>query len=97
MSGIRQPDAGKIFGVLRHIIFGYAGSEDAFNIFLRYVVGDLVIKRDDSDAYSAVNNLEYFCSAVKKLNSIRMNQSMALSILVAREFPGLSLDSISQP
>ena len=32
--------------MLRNIIFGYAGSEDCYNIFLRYALGDLVILRD---------------------------------------------------
>ena len=39
----------KLFGALSNVIFGYAGSEDMFYVFLRCVIGDLVIIRDDPD------------------------------------------------
>jgi hypothetical protein len=44
----------KLFGALLNVIFGYVGTEDIFHIFLRYVVGDLVILRDDQDKYTPI-------------------------------------------
>ena len=38
-----------LFGVIRNVIFGYAGSEDIYQIFVRNVVGDLVTLRDDQE------------------------------------------------
>ena len=37
----------KLFGALRNVN-NIPGSEDMFHVFLRYIVGDLVILRDDA-------------------------------------------------
>ena len=39
----------KIFGDLGHILTGYAGNVGIFNIFRKYMVGDMVINKDSND------------------------------------------------
>jgi len=36
----------KLHGVIRNVIFGYSGSEDMYDIFVKYVIGELVMLRD---------------------------------------------------
>ena len=77
----------KLFGALRNVIFGYAGSEDMFHVFLRYVVGDLVILRDDPDRYTNNNLFQKLSNTMRKLRCIRNRQNFVLEVMVARQFP----------
>jgi 20S proteasome alpha/beta subunit len=77
----------KLFGALRNVIFGYAGSEDMFRVFLRYIVGDLVILRDDPDRYTNNNLFQKLSNTMHILRKIRNRQDFALEIMVARQFP----------
>ena len=77
----------KLFGALRNVIFGYTGSEDMFHVFLRYIVGDLVILRDDPDRYTNNNLFQKLSNAMHILREIRNRQDFALEIMVARQFP----------
>jgi|ERR671918_1724248 20S proteasome alpha/beta subunit len=77
----------KLFGALRNVIFGYAGSEDMFHVFLRYIVGDLVILRDDPQRYTNNNLVEKLSIAMHMLKKIRNRQDFALEIMIARQFP----------
>lgn len=63
----------------------YAGNEDMYNIFVKYVVGDVVMLRDDQDRYTKDNMISKFgkIMALLKTNS----KSLLLQILVARQFP----------
>jgi hypothetical protein len=58
-------------GVIRNVIFGYAGSEDIYQIFVGYVVGDLVILRDDQERYTYQNMMQKFCMIMNLLRRIR--------------------------
>jgi 20S proteasome alpha/beta subunit len=61
----------KLRGVIRNVIFGYAGSENMYDIFIKYVVGELVMLRDDQEQqYTPVNMLSKFCSIINRLRSI---------------------------
>ena len=77
----------KLFGVLRNVIFGYAGSEDMFYIFLRCVIGDLIILRDAPDNYTHDNLFQKLSNIMHILMKIRKYQDFALQIMVARQFP----------
>lgn len=77
----------KLFGVLRNVIFGYAGSEDMFHVFLRYIVGDLVISRDDPEGYTNNNLFQKLSNTMHILKEIRNRQDFVLEIMVARQFP----------
>jgi 20S proteasome alpha/beta subunit len=37
----------KLFGDLSHITMGYTGAEKIFDIFRKYVVGEVIINRDN--------------------------------------------------
>lgn len=77
----------KLFGALRNVIFGYAGSEDMFHVFLRYIAGDLVILRDDLDRYTNNNLFQKLSNTMHILRKIRNRQDFSLEIMVARQFP----------
>ena len=76
-----------MFGALQNIIFGYAGSEDMFYVFLRCVIGDLMILRDDSDKYTHDNLFQKLSNIMRILMKIRNRHGFALEIIVARQFP----------
>lgn len=79
----------KIYAPIRNVIFGYDGSTDMFDVFHKYVVGDLVILRDDPvSKYKPDNLFEKFCNTINILNRIRANQYFTLDIMVGRIFAG---------
>ena len=47
----------KIFGDLQHVLIGYTGDVQMFDIFRRYTVGDLMIERDAVKRYTLDNLL----------------------------------------
>lgn len=79
----------KVYGVLRNVIFAYEGSEDMFSVFLRYLVGDVVMLRDDQEKYTSDNLLQKLSNIMTVLRNIRdpRSRDFLLSIMVAREFP----------
>jgi 20S proteasome alpha/beta subunit len=78
----------KIRAPIRNVIFGYSGSTDMFEVFHRYVVGDLMILRDDQAKYTQENLLQKFGSIMHILRKIRNNMDFALDVIVGRIFPG---------
>lgn len=58
----------KLFGDLAHLLIGYTGSEEVFDIFRKYVVGDVVINRDTNNRYTPDNSIEKMALLVKKIN-----------------------------
>jgi len=76
----------KLRGVIRNVIFGYSGSENMYDIFVKYVVGELVMLRDDVQHYNSVNMISKFSRIMNLLRGI--NSSFNLKILIARQFPG---------
>ena len=84
----------KLFGVIQNVIFGYAGVETMFDIFSHYVVGDVIMKRDDTDnKYTPANLMEKLSSIMKLLKEARSNQSFDLRVIVARQFPNSNAKS----
>lgn len=56
------------------------------DIFVKCVVGELVMMRDDQvHKYTTINMLSKFCSIIDTLRCL--NSSLLLRILVARQFP----------
>jgi 20S proteasome alpha/beta subunit len=76
----------KLKGVIRNVIFGYAGSEGGYQIFVRYVVGDLVILRDDLEHYTYQNMIQKLCKIMDLIREFRRNPFL-LDVVVARQFP----------
>jgi 20S proteasome alpha/beta subunit len=68
----------KISGVFLNIIFGYTGDVDVNDVFIKYSLGDYIVKRDDPDnAYTASNFIENLSVNITKLSC---NLSIYLSI-----------------
>jgi 20S proteasome alpha/beta subunit len=60
----------KIFGDLNHVLIGYTGDADMFNIFRRYTVGDVMIERDTKKRYELNNLLLKIAKYMTRLTSI---------------------------
>jgi 20S proteasome alpha/beta subunit len=75
----------KLSGVIRNVIFGYAGSVDIYHIFVRYVVGDLVMLRDDPARYTYQNMIPKFGMIMDKIR--KSTNPFLLDVIVARQFP----------
>lgn len=58
----------KLFGDLKHMLMGYTGSEEVFDIFRKYVVGDVIINRGTSNCYTPDNSIEKIAKIVGKIN-----------------------------
>ena len=77
----------KLRGVIRNVIFGYEGQDNLYDIFVKCVVGELVMLRDDvAQRYTTTNMISKFRDIISTLRSI--TYSFRLSIFVARQFPG---------
>jgi hypothetical protein len=77
----------KLRGVIRNVIFGYEGQKEVYDIFVKCVVGEVVMLRDDVvQHYTIENMISKFSNIVCTIRSI--TPSFRLSILVARQFPG---------
>ena len=72
-------------GVILNIIFGYSGEVKMYDLFVRYLVGDVVILRDEQEAYTTQNMIQKLCDI---MNNFKANyQPFLLTVMVARQFP----------
>lgn len=60
----------KIFGDLEHVLIGYIGDVQMFDIFRRYTVGDVMIERDESRRYTLDNLLSRISGSIKLFNGL---------------------------
>jgi 20S proteasome alpha/beta subunit len=60
----------KIFGDIEHVIIGYTGDVQMFDIIRRYTVVDVMIERDDSKRYTLDNLLSKLSNSVDTLNEL---------------------------
>jgi len=85
MTGERITYSEKVSGVIRNVIFAYSGDVGLYDIFVKYVAGELVILRDDSAHYINQNMIEKLSDIMDK---IRENcKPRGLNVLVGRQFP----------
>jgi 20S proteasome alpha/beta subunit len=67
----------KLFGDLAHSIVCYTGSEEAFNFFRKYIIGDVVINRDTSGCYTLENSIVKISAVVgiinRRMGNLRTN------------------------
>ena len=70
----------KIFGDLPHVLIGYTGDVQMFDIFRRYTVGDLMIERDAVKRYTLDNLLSKVSSSIKDFN--RLVESRPFKVLM---------------
>jgi 20S proteasome alpha/beta subunit len=80
-----KDDAGiKIHGDLEHILMGYTGAVKMFDIFRKYVVGDVIITRADEERYKYDNVLDTMSTLLKEFNDSIGRQHSMFEMLVAR-------------
>jgi hypothetical protein len=82
----------KLQGVILNVIFGYSGIVGMYDLFVRYVVGDLVILRDDPDRYTAENMILKFRGIMNKFRELY--RPFNLEIIVGRQFPKLAASDL---
>ena len=73
----------KIRGDLAHILIGYAGRVSMFDIFRKYVVGDVLIRRS-KDPYTPENFITESAHSVKRFNELVYNPDFFFEVLVAK-------------
>ena len=75
----------KLFGDLSHITMGYTGAEKIFDIFRKYVVGEVIINRDNEIKRYTFNYLMSTISQlVKEFNQILYEPTIIFKLLLAR-------------
>jgi 20S proteasome alpha/beta subunit len=79
----------KIFGDLAHILMGYTGDAEMFDIFRKYTVGEVMINRDDNKRYTIENLLSKVSKSIKRFNEIGGKPFMALLVSHERNPPEL--------
>lgn len=60
----------KSFGDIEHVIIGYTGDVQMFDIIRRYTVGDVMIERDDSKRYTLDNLLLKLSNSINTFNEL---------------------------
>ena len=81
----------KIFADLEHILIGYGGGVDTFDIFRKYIVGDIWIWRDNKDnQYTFENFIEKIKDSVLRFNKFVCKTNGYFEILVGKHMGTLS-------
>jgi hypothetical protein len=73
----------KIRGDLAHILIGYAGRASMFDIFRKYIVGDVVIRRS-TDPYTSENFVDESARSVKRFNALLCEEDYLFEVLIAK-------------
>ena len=77
----------KLFGDLSHVIMGYTGIENVFDIFRKCIVGDVIINRDSMDNnYTFTSLIPRMAQLVKEINQnlTQPNAYASFQLLVAK-------------
>ena len=84
MYGGRPKYRRKLFGDLAHSIVCYTGSEEVFDFFRKYIVGDVVINRDTSECYTPENSITKISRIVgvinRRMGNIRIGDDFEILI-----------------
>lgn len=88
ITGGQTKHARKIFGDLAHFLVAYSGTENAFDIFRKYIVGDVIIPDDNNEPYTKkpytyMNIVANSTALVKHFNTVINNPEFSFSMLVA--------------
>ena len=59
----------KIFGDMEHILIGYGGGIGTFDIFRKYIVGDITLLRHDKNGYTFDNFIPKVKESVLRFNN----------------------------
>jgi len=93
----------KIIGDLRHILMGYSGAVNMFDIFRKYVVGDVIITRDNTKRYQYNDVITTSTELIRRFNTSMGKQISAFELLVVKhiqdnsELYHIDVDGNSQP
>jgi len=60
----------KVVGDLAHVLIGYTGDAQMFDIFRRYTAGDLIIERDGAKRYDLDNLLSKVSNSIRMFNKL---------------------------
>jgi len=85
----------KLFADLFTVVIGFTGVSDIFQIFRKYLVGDVMISRDAGDKYTDDNLIPKLSTLVKKFNDLECGANSHFEILVARQCPKRELQYIN--
>ena len=73
----------KIRGDLAHILIGYAGRVNMFDIFRKHIVGDVVIRRSEN-SYTSENIIIESAKSVKRFNALIPDEDSRFEVLLAK-------------
>ena len=83
VSGRKLRFEEKIRGDLAHLLIGYAGRVSMFDIFRKYIVGDVVIRRSE-DPYTHENFIDESARSVKRFNALLCEEDYLFEVLIAK-------------
>lgn len=67
--GGKDDEGIKIIGDLAHILMGYSGAVNMFDVFRKYIVGDVIITRDKSERYQYTNIISTSTELIRRFNT----------------------------
>ncbi len=70
MTGNTLRYENKIFADMEHIPIGYGGGSGTFDIFRKYIVGDITLLRHDKNAYTFDNFIPKAKESVRRFNNV---------------------------
>ena len=73
----------KIRGDLAHILIGYAGGVSMFDVFRKYIVGDVIIRRSEN-AYTSENIIVESANSVKRFNTLIPDEDSRFEVLMVK-------------
>lgn len=82
--GGKDDEGIKIIGDLAHILMGYSGAVNMFNVFRKYVVGDVIITRDKSERYQYDNIISTSNELIRRFNTSMGKQNSVFELLVVK-------------
>lgn len=82
--GGKDDEGIKIHGDLLHILMGYTGAVKMFDIFRKYVVGDVTITRDMVERYKYDNVVQTMSVLLKEFNESIGRQHSTFEMLVGK-------------
>jgi 20S proteasome alpha/beta subunit len=89
--GGKDDEGIKIIGDLSHILIEYTGAVNMFDIFRKYVVGDVINTRDKHERYKYDNSIIRTSTALTRhFNTSIGKQNSAFELLVVKHIPNNS-------
>jgi 20S proteasome alpha/beta subunit len=84
VGGKYENDGIKIYGDLGHILIGYTGAVGLFDIFRKYIVGDVNTTRNHVERYRYANVINTMSNLIKEFNLSIGRQYSSFQTLIAK-------------